>query len=175
MTVGESTFRATREAIAYDELEPLTLKGKAEPVPAWEATGLLGERPAHRPSLRTGAPLIGRDEEQALLLSLAERVDREGRPHLVTVIGQAGVGKSRLLRELSTPDRGARPRAGAADRRVPAIRRRHLLLGAGRGDPGRVRDLRRRAGDAAWPKLLDGVGGLTGEHGEPSRPSATRR
>ena len=50
--------------------------------------------------MRPGAHLVGRDDESALLTSLAERVEREKRPHLVTVIGQAGVGKSRLLREL---------------------------------------------------------------------------
>jgi predicted ATPase/class 3 adenylate cyclase len=101
VTVGESTFRATRDSIAYRELEPLDLKGKAELVPAWEATGTLAERPARRSAERPGAPLVGRSEESALLLSLAQRVRREERPHLVTVIGQAGVGKSRLLREFA--------------------------------------------------------------------------
>ncbi len=102
VTVGESTYRATREAISYDELEPLALKGKSEPVPAWEATRVLAGRPTHRGAERPGAPLVGRDDESALLVSLAQRVGREGRPHLVTVIGQAGVGKSRLLREFVT-------------------------------------------------------------------------
>ena len=99
VTVGESTFRATRAKIDYEELAPLVLKGKSEPVPAWEATATLGARP-HRGAERPGAPLVGRAEESGLLVSLAQRVGREGRPHLVTVIGQAGVGKSRLLREL---------------------------------------------------------------------------
>jgi class 3 adenylate cyclase/tetratricopeptide (TPR) repeat protein len=99
VTVGESTFRATRADIAYDKLEPLTLKGKAEPVPAWEATAALAERPQHG-AVRPGAHLVGRDDESTLLTNLAQRVEREKRPHLVTVIGQAGVGKSRLLREL---------------------------------------------------------------------------
>jgi class 3 adenylate cyclase len=97
VTVGESTYRATRESIDYRELEPLDLKGKAEPVPAWEAIAVLAERP-HRAERRE-APLVGRGDESALLVSLARRVEGEGRPHLVTVIGQAGVGKSRLLRE----------------------------------------------------------------------------
>ncbi|HEY8640649.1 MAG TPA: adenylate/guanylate cyclase domain-containing protein, partial [Solirubrobacterales bacterium] len=101
VTVGETTFRATRESISYDELEPMQLKGKSEPVPAWEATGALAERRAHRGAERPGAPLVGRADESALLVSLAQRVEREGRPYLVTVIGQAGVGKSRLLREFS--------------------------------------------------------------------------
>src|SRR5256714_8768009 len=48
VTVGGRTYRATREAIAYEELEPLTLKGKAEPVAAWEATGALAAAPSRR-------------------------------------------------------------------------------------------------------------------------------
>jgi class 3 adenylate cyclase/tetratricopeptide (TPR) repeat protein len=98
VTVGESTYRSTREAISYERLEPLQLKGKEEPVPAWEATGALTE--PRRGTALAKTPLIGREEEAGLLVSLVDRVGREGRPHLVTVIGQAGVGKSRLLREL---------------------------------------------------------------------------
>ncbi len=51
VTVGERTVRATQQAIRYDELEPLTLKGKAEPVPAWEAVGLVAAQ-AVRPRAR---------------------------------------------------------------------------------------------------------------------------
>src|SRR3954466_6481325 len=98
VTVGESPYRASREAISYERLDPLILKGKEEPVPAWEATGVLSE--PRRSAGRAETPLIGRDEEATLLASLVDRVEREGRPHLVTVVGQAGVGKSRLLREL---------------------------------------------------------------------------
>ena len=47
VTVGERTWRATRNAIGYEPLEAPTLKGKAEPVPAWEATGPNARRP-HR-------------------------------------------------------------------------------------------------------------------------------
>jgi class 3 adenylate cyclase/tetratricopeptide (TPR) repeat protein/ribosomal protein L40E len=98
VTVGEPTYRATGQAISYERLQPLTLRGKEEAVPAWEATGVLSE--PRRGAGRAETPLIGREEEAALLASLVERVERETRPHLVTVIGQAGVGKSRLLREL---------------------------------------------------------------------------
>jgi class 3 adenylate cyclase/tetratricopeptide (TPR) repeat protein len=99
VTVGPATQRLTRGAIEYEELEPLELKGKSEPVPAWEALQLLVPGVARR-ATRAETPLIGREDESALLASTFERVVREGRPHLVTVIGQAGVGKSRLLREL---------------------------------------------------------------------------
>ena len=98
VTVGEATARLTRQAIEYEPLEPLELKGKSEPVPAWEATRVLAD--ATRRVSRGKTPLIGREDETALLESLFERVVREGRPHLVTVIGPAGVGKSRLMREV---------------------------------------------------------------------------
>ena len=111
--VGEITHRLTRAAIEYVELEPLTLKGKAEPVPAWEAVRAVVRGRAQRTS-RDSSPLIGREDETALMLSLFERVSAESRPHLVTVIAEAGVGKSRMLRELAA-------RAGALDPR-PAVR-----------------------------------------------------
>src|SRR5918992_1272214 len=101
VVVGPGTYAATRETIEYEELEPITLKGKAVPVPAWRAvrvkTGRLGGR---RAVLGLEAPLIGRDEELALLKETVRRTVAEGRPHLVTVLGSAGVGKSRLTWEL---------------------------------------------------------------------------
>jgi class 3 adenylate cyclase/tetratricopeptide (TPR) repeat protein len=100
VTVGERTFRATTDAIGYRPLEPLRLKGKAELVPAWEASGLLAAQPQRRADSRGEAPLVGRNDKLDLLESLYDRVARQDRPHLVTVIGQAGVGKSRLLLEL---------------------------------------------------------------------------
>jgi class 3 adenylate cyclase len=102
VTVGERTWRSTSTAIIYEELEPLALKGKAEPVPAWRAVGLASEHAMGRATSGRQAPLVGRDYELGALESLYERVVREGRPHLVTLIGEAGVGKSRLLRELET-------------------------------------------------------------------------
>src|SRR3954451_18136200 len=59
VTVGERTMRATSEAIRYDELEPLTLKGKSEPVPAWEAVGLISEQAVVRAASSREAPLVG--------------------------------------------------------------------------------------------------------------------
>ncbi len=98
VTVGERTVRATRQAIRYVQLEPLTLKGKAEPVPAWEAAALIEEQALRRPAAAE-SPLVGRDDELDVLETLYGRITRERRPHMVTLIGEAGVGKSRLLRE----------------------------------------------------------------------------
>ncbi|MDQ3729996.1 MAG: AAA family ATPase [Actinomycetota bacterium] len=98
VTVGEITHRLTRASIEYTELVPLDLKGKSEPVPAWEAVRVAVAGTA---LTRASTPLVGRDDESQLLSAMFDRVTREGRSHLVTVVGQAGVGKSRLLRELA--------------------------------------------------------------------------
>ena len=66
------------------------------------------------------------------------------RPHLVTVIGQAGVGKSRLLRELDARDRRSPVAARRAARQLPRLRRRARLLGARRDRPRHLRDRRHR-------------------------------
>src|SRR5918994_3427775 len=76
VTVGPATERLTRGAIEYEELEPLELKGKSEPVSAWEAVRVQVATPTR--ISRAETPLIGREEESALLLSLFERVVREG-------------------------------------------------------------------------------------------------
>jgi class 3 adenylate cyclase/tetratricopeptide (TPR) repeat protein len=99
VTVGERTMRASEGAVRYRTLEPLELKGKAAPVPAWEAVSLTAEQPVGRVAPAHESPLVGRREELAVLESLYERVLEEGTPQLVTLIGEAGVGKSRVLRE----------------------------------------------------------------------------
>src|SRR5207245_1365692 len=85
---AERTVRATSGAVEYHTLEPLTLKGKAEPVPAWEVKGLTAATPRRAAGV-SSAPFVGRGEELALLGSLYGRVVRESRAHLVTVVGQA--------------------------------------------------------------------------------------
>jgi class 3 adenylate cyclase len=101
VTVGERTYRATRDAIEYRDLqEPLELKGKAQPVYAWEALAGGGSgMTAESISQPARAPLVGRGAELAQLQSLVERVEQRRGAHLATVIGEAGVGKSRLLQE----------------------------------------------------------------------------
>jgi class 3 adenylate cyclase len=105
--VGAETHRLTRDAIVYETVEPVIAKGKAAPVEAWlalEASSPVGERRGAR------APLVGRARELEVLRGVWERIAAEQRPHLVTVIGQAGVGKTRLATEFSNAveDRGGR-------------------------------------------------------------------
>jgi class 3 adenylate cyclase/tetratricopeptide (TPR) repeat protein len=100
--VGPAVYTSTKDVIDYRELDALTLKGKAEPVPAWEALRIRARTRGERPRLGLGleSRLVGRDEELAVLKQTMLRVESEGRPALVTVIGPAGVGKSRLVLEL---------------------------------------------------------------------------
>src|SRR5437763_2776280 len=174
VTVGARTFRDTRGAIAYEELEPLTLKGKAEPVAAWEATGALAAAPSRRALPASEAPLVGRGDELSLLQSIYGRVVREGRPHLVTLVGQAGVGKSRLLREYELALGGTDP--------VPTFRQgRCLPYGSSvvywalgevvRAEFGIVDG---DSSEAAWEKLRNGVSQLLGERDD-VRPEARDR
>ncbi|MGZ8513252.1 MAG: ATP-binding protein, partial [Candidatus Limnocylindria bacterium] len=100
IAVGPFAYAATREVVEYEELPPTALKGKALPVAAWRAVAVKARRGGVRPSLGIEAPLIGRDEEIALIKETVRRTVSDGRPHLVTVIGSAGVGKSRLTWEL---------------------------------------------------------------------------
>ncbi len=98
--VGPATFAATKEVIEYRELPALELKGKAERVPAWQVLRVRAKQRGERPQLGLEAALVGREEELTVLKQTLRRVQQEGRPALVTVIGPAGVGKSRLVREL---------------------------------------------------------------------------
>ena len=98
LVVGSEAYRATRNVIQYDELGPVAAKGKADPVAAWLAIEA-SAAPAERPLRST--PLVGRDRELELLQSVWSRAVDESRPHLVSLIGPPGIGKTRLCREIS--------------------------------------------------------------------------
>ncbi len=97
--VGESTWRATEEAIDYRAVEPVRGKGKREPIPAWEALGARS-RFGVDVSQRAVSTLVGRRRELDLLVSTLARVREERSPQLVTLVGVPGIGKSRLVHEL---------------------------------------------------------------------------
>jgi AAA ATPase domain len=94
--VGPDTYRLVRHAIEAEAVEPLTLKGKSERVPAFRLVRLLDEDPAAR---RLDTTLIGREEELDRLDRALEQAIADRRAALITVVGGAGVGKSRLGHE----------------------------------------------------------------------------
>jgi class 3 adenylate cyclase/tetratricopeptide (TPR) repeat protein len=98
--VGELTYRATRHAFDYEELEPVVVKGKAEPISVWRPMRAKAEFPGEHEAEHV-TPLVGRTTELSLLESLWKRGIADRRPHLVTLIGPSGIGKSRLLREFT--------------------------------------------------------------------------
>jgi len=98
--VGKATFHAARRAITFEEAGEHVLKGKATPVPAWRAVTVVAMRGGSGRREILEPPFVGRDEELRLLKELLHAAMREGKPRLVSVIGQAGIGKSRLAWEL---------------------------------------------------------------------------
>ena len=100
IVVGELTRELTRQAIACEELPPLTLKGKKEPVPAW-----LAKQVQSRTGLRTAGAadtvFVGRQKELKRLLAAFEESCTTGRARLLLLVGEPGIGKSRLVLELA--------------------------------------------------------------------------
>ena len=92
--VGQPTLALVRDAAEVEPVAPLELKGKAEPVPAYRLLRVL-----EAPERRHEGQFVGRERELALLREAWQRVQAEQRCELVTVVGEAGVGKSRLVAE----------------------------------------------------------------------------
>jgi class 3 adenylate cyclase/tetratricopeptide (TPR) repeat protein len=95
--LGESTYRLVHHAVEVEVLEPLELKGKPDPVPAYRLVGLRAGEAIPR---RTDTPMVGRSEELDTLRSALDDAVREQHCRVATVVGLAGLGKSRLVAEL---------------------------------------------------------------------------
>jgi len=119
IVVGERTHRLTKETIEYRDLPPITVKGKQAALKAWAALAALPERADIR---RITAPLVGRHGELGILRSLYQRSRDDTRVHLVTIVAEPGVGKSRLLREFLAEVRDTEPRP-------PVLRGRSVAFG----------------------------------------------
>jgi class 3 adenylate cyclase/tetratricopeptide (TPR) repeat protein len=96
--IGEETARMVGAAAQLDRVDPLALKGKAAPVSAWRLVAIASE--AAEPRERVIAPFVGREAELRLLSTTFDDVMATREPRLVTVLGPAGIGKSRLVRAL---------------------------------------------------------------------------
>ena len=93
--LGPAAHRLTLGRIEVDDVGPVEVRGRDEPVWAWAATAAAGRAPARV----AVTPLVGRDHELDLLENTFARATRDRRAHLVTIYGEPGVGKSRLANE----------------------------------------------------------------------------
>ena len=101
--VCDHTRSLTVEAIRYAAQPPVTLRGRSSPTEVWLALAKVEQRAGTEPD---DIPLVEREHELDLLVNALQRTIRDRTPQLVTLFGQAGIGKSRLTRELY---RRARP------------------------------------------------------------------
>ena len=97
---SEATYRMVQQRFLFEPVGDLALKGKSDAVRAYRVLGVLaGPRPSRGlDAFGLVAPLIGRDDEVGQLLAAFERMTR-GRAQVVSLVGEAGAGKSRLLAE----------------------------------------------------------------------------
>ncbi len=94
--VGDSTKQLTEAGIRYQSVGDQEMKGKSVPVTAWRAIDLLGERGGKGHWGGLEAPFVGRDDELRLLKDQVHATTRDGHARLVSIVGEPGIGKSRL-------------------------------------------------------------------------------
>jgi class 3 adenylate cyclase/tetratricopeptide (TPR) repeat protein len=93
--LGEETYRLVRDGVEAEPAPPLTAKGKAEPLTAYRLIAVQAEAPARRDA----APMVGRERQSKLLEDAFSNVVSDRTCQLFTILGTAGVGKSRLVTE----------------------------------------------------------------------------
>jgi class 3 adenylate cyclase len=98
VVVDERTYRSSRDAVNYESRESVELKGKERKQALWLATGLRS-RYGVAVEEETSTAFVGREDELSLLTDSFDRSVSRQSPQLVTVVGEPGVGKSRLIRE----------------------------------------------------------------------------
>jgi class 3 adenylate cyclase len=99
VAVGEQTYRATSRLFDYEPLEPVAVKGKAEPLSLWCPKAARARFGSDITRLHA-TPLVGRELEKPLLIGAFERSAQQRSVQVATVVGEPGVGKSRLVAEL---------------------------------------------------------------------------
>ena len=97
--VGESTRRASEQAVAFEDAGEHELKGKAEPARLFRAVRVMAARGGALRSEGLEAPFVGRERELRLVKELFHASSEQGRAQLVQISGIAGIGKSRLAWE----------------------------------------------------------------------------
>jgi class 3 adenylate cyclase/tetratricopeptide (TPR) repeat protein len=118
IVVGEATWRATRELFDHQTLPAVRLEGKAAVLPIWQVKAARSRPGAN---VRTApTPFLGRDSELAVLQGAYRRMVVEGSAQLVTIVGEPGVGKSRLVQEFRAFIGGQPDRVAWRQGRCPA-------------------------------------------------------
>ncbi|MDP9233589.1 MAG: AAA family ATPase [Actinomycetota bacterium] len=98
--VDRATYLGARDAVAFEEIGSLTLKGKDEPVDAWRALRVIGFLGGVKQADSLEPAFTGRDEELRMVKDLLHSTGRERKPKLASIVGVGGIGKSRLIWEL---------------------------------------------------------------------------
>ena len=98
VVVGETTHAQTDKAIVYEALEPVAAKGKREPLAVWLATSPVARTGAH--AFERATPFVGRTVEISFLTALLDKAAETASPQVALVVGEPGIGKSRLVAEL---------------------------------------------------------------------------
>jgi len=96
--VGESTYRITAEAFRYESRGSMFARGREQPINVWVARDVT--RPPGQRRGRDRSPLVGRDGELVVMTETVEISRRRGRGLVLLLLGEAGVGKTRLANEL---------------------------------------------------------------------------
>jgi adenylate cyclase len=98
---SDATYALTRHRFAFEPGGELTLRGKSDPIAVHRVIGVLAQPRSSRGLAALGltAPLVGRSDELEQLLAAFQRMQR-GRAQLVSLVGEAGTGKSRLIAEM---------------------------------------------------------------------------
>lgn len=101
VVVGEITYRSTKDFISYEPLDSVTVKGKPEPIPVWR---VVSARSRFGVDVDTAPKtlFIGREFDLAALKNAYQRTVRETSVQLVTITGEPGIGKTRLLGEFAS-------------------------------------------------------------------------
>ena len=143
--VNDGTYRAASRAISFEDAGDLMLKGKVQTVHAWRPLQVTAKVGGTGRSAMMEPPFVGRSRELQTLRDIFKRSAAEGRAHLVSVIGVAGIGKSRLVDELEKYLDGLVDTTYLASRAFAVLRRGGDVLDSWRdgSHPGADRRLRR--------------------------------
>jgi class 3 adenylate cyclase/tetratricopeptide (TPR) repeat protein len=155
--IGPATYRLVKDAVEVEPVEPLQLKGKAEPVHAYRVVRVSSAVGAGR---RTDTPMVGRDAELSWLRQAFARVATTGGLGLVTVLAPAGMGKTRLLdeftRTIEAPARLLQGRCLSYGEGITFWPLIEIARDAAHiADDDRVDEARRKLGDVLGPEAAD--------------------